>query len=87
VRTGEYVQKVKFLLLEDMKSDGDVSPNGMETIVHTSKQYRGSVPEDIIAHIIVVARWIEEYFTHCRHLNRPIDYALVTGVLNTMDVY
>lgn len=87
MKTSEYVQKVKSLLLDDMKSDGDVSPNGMETIVYTSKQYKRSVPEDIIAHTIVVARWIEEYFTHCRHLNRPIDYALVNGVLNMMDVY
>ena len=85
--TQKYISKIKEMLLEDMCSDGDVSPNGMHAIGALSQQYQRKVSQNVIDSVIERSRWIQTYFTHCRHNIRPIDTVLIKKLIDAFDIY
>lgn len=83
----EYIQQVKNILREDLYYNGDVSPNGIYAVVLLSEKYKGKISQDILDMTIEESKWIQLYLARCRHMNRPIDTALITGVIDTLNYY
>ena len=81
----EFIQKIKALLIEDLNSDGDVGPNGMLSIVKILEQYQGNVQQYTVDVVMEESRWLQTYFTHCRHMARPIDIVLATKIIDSFD--
>lgn len=78
----KYIEEVKKLLLEDLNSKSDISPNGMYKIYKVSDKYNRKVDESTIKIAMDQARWLETYFMNCRHMNRPIDEKLAEGLID-----
>lgn len=54
----EYKTQIKALLLDDLNSKSDVSPNGMFAIAEISRQYQGRVQQRTIDVVMDTSRWI-----------------------------
>ena len=78
----EYISQIKLMLLENVDSQTDISPNGMSSIIEVSEHYRNKISDNVIESVLDTAKWIETYLMHCRHMARPIDKILVTNLIN-----
>lgn len=81
----EYIAQIKSLLLEDLNSQDDLSPNGTLAIAVISGQYQGKVKQRTIDVVTDTAKWIEIYLMRCRHMARPVDSVLVTNLINSLE--
>lgn len=79
----KYIEELKKMLLEDLNTKADISPNILKVKV-LSQDYP-KVPKDTIAQAQSLANWLETYFTHCRHCARPIDKELATKLINSLN--
>ena len=81
----EYIAEIQALLLEDLNSEDDLCPNGMLAITLISGQYQGKVHQCTIDAVMDKSRWILTYLMHCRHMTRPVDRALVTNLIKSLE--
>ena len=79
----KFIEELKKMLLEDLNTKGDISPNILKVKV-LSQDYPG-VNKDALTQAQSLANWLETYFTHCRHCARPIDKELATKLIDSLD--
>lgn len=79
----EYIKELKRMLLEDLNTEGDVSPNivNVKLLHHKYPE----VTENVLAQAQSKAVWLETYFMHCRHCRRPIDKELAKGLIDSLN--
>lgn len=79
----KYIEELKKMLLEDLNTKADVSPNILK--VKVLPQDYPKVQKDTITQAQNLANWLETYFSHCRHCARPIDKELAIKLINSLD--
>lgn len=81
----EYIKKIKDVLIKDLNTKSDLSPNGMFAINEISEEYKGKIQQSVIDMVTDISKWLESYFMHCHHMNRPVDDVIANHLIGLLD--
>ena len=76
------IKTIQKMMFENLYTNGDICPNTNYDIMKVIDKY--CIDEEKRYLITREITWLNTYFTHCRHMKRPIDEQLVTNLIKRL---